>query len=134
MDPSFTIRPAAPFLLTRPRTPDGAFIASGSYDSTIKIWDATIGGPALHNLSGHTDGVHSVAYSPDGAYIAPGSFDNTVKIWDATIGAPALQNLTGHTSYVESVAYSPDGAYVVPGSYDNTIKMWDATNGDYLRI
>ena len=37
-------------------------------------------------LTGHSDGVRSVAYSPDGKHIVSGSDDRTVKIWGARTG------------------------------------------------
>ena len=76
-------------------SPDGKRIASGSYDSTVRLWDADrhVGQP----LTGHTDAVASVAFSPDGTRIASGSEDNTVRVWDAATGQPVGQPLTGHT-------------------------------------
>ena len=61
-------------------SPDGTKIVSGSYDNTIKIWDANTGA-CLQTLTGHSGGVESVAYSPDGTKIISGSWDRTVKIW-----------------------------------------------------
>lgn len=46
-------------------SPDRRWIASGSRDQTIKVWDAATG-DELRTLKGHTDGVKSVAFSPDG--------------------------------------------------------------------
>ena len=40
----------------------------------------------LCTLTGHSDSVHSVAYSPDGKHIVSGSYDKTVKIWDSATG------------------------------------------------
>jgi len=45
-------------------SPDGQTIASGSFDSSVKLWDATTG-QCLNTLQG-TGGVWSVAFSPDG--------------------------------------------------------------------
>ena len=42
--------------------------------------------PGLCTLTGHSDGVRSVAYSPDGKHIVSGSDDRTVKVWDAQTG------------------------------------------------
>ncbi|QRV86978.1 Vegetative incompatibility protein HET-E-1 [Ceratobasidium sp. AG-Ba] len=63
-------------------SPDGAYIASGSWDETIRMWDAHTGQQVGHPLTGHTWPAWSVAYSPDGAYIASGSWDNTIRMWD----------------------------------------------------
>ena len=81
-------------------------IISGSYDNTIKIWDANTG-QCLKTLEGHSDDVISVAYSPDGKKIVSGSSDKTIKIWDAKKGE-CLKTLEGHSDGVISVAYSPD--------------------------
>ena len=47
-------------------SPDGRRIVSGSYDTTIKVWDAETG-REIRTLEGHFAGVNSVAFSPDGA-------------------------------------------------------------------
>ena len=112
-------------------SPDGTKIISGSYDKTIKIWDANTG-ECLKTLEGHSDWVNSVAYSPDGTKIISGSYDKTIKIWDANTGQ-CLKTLDGHKYSVWSVAYSPDGTKIISGSEDKTIKMWDANTGECLK-
>ncbi|KAH8650237.1 hypothetical protein BGZ60DRAFT_473938 [Tricladium varicosporioides] len=113
-------------------SPDGKQVVSGSYDKTVRLWDAATGA-ALQTLEGHSSYVYSVAFSPDGKQVVSGSYDNTVRLWDAATGAAlqtleghsssvystvrlwdaatgaALQTLEGHSSYVYSVAFSPDG-------------------------
>ncbi|NEU72071.1 hypothetical protein PI95_005660, partial [Hassallia byssoidea VB512170] len=59
---------------------DGKTVASGSLDNTIKIWDSSIG-KLIHNLTGHSQAVISVAFSSDGKTVASGSGDKTIKIW-----------------------------------------------------
>jgi hypothetical protein len=111
-------------------SPDGGRLASGSYDGTVRVWDAASGQPLL-SLQGHTGGVASVAFSPDGRLLASGSYDKTLKVWDAGTGQPLL-TLTGHAGWVRSVAFSPDSRRVASGSDDRTLKVWDGATGQHL--
>src|SRR5262247_1313105 len=105
-------------------SPDGKRLATGSFDRTVKLWDADTGQELL-TLKGHSDRVSSVAFSPDGKRLATGSGDQTVKLWDAANGQ-ALLTLKGHSEAVWSVAFSPDGKRLATGSQDHTVKLWDA--------
>ena len=63
---------------------DGKTIASGSQDTTAKLWDAATG-KEIFTLGGHTLGVLSVAFSPDSERLASAGQDGTVKFWDTRI-------------------------------------------------
>ncbi|MGY6274617.1 WD40 repeat domain-containing protein [Methylomonas sp. MgM2] len=110
-------------------SPDGTHIVSGSYDNTLRLWDAKTGAAIGQPMTGHTAPVHSVAFSPDGNRIVSGSADKTLRLWDAKTGAAIGQPLASHTQEVTSVAFSPDGNRIVSGSYDNTLRLWDAKTG-----
>jgi WD40 repeat protein len=58
-------------------------IVSGSWDKSVRIWDASTGAE-VRKLEGHTNGVNSVAFSADGMRIVSGSHDESVRIWDAS--------------------------------------------------
>lgn len=60
-------------------SPDNQIIASGSRrDKTVKLWLPT---GELIQLSGHSKGVTSVAFSADGKTLVSGSYDKKIKIW-----------------------------------------------------
>jgi hypothetical protein len=66
-------------------SPEGRQIVSGSYDNTVRVWDAATG-DCQQTMKGHTGDVNYVSYSTDGTHIVSGSDDNTVRVWDAATG------------------------------------------------
>ncbi|KZT51139.1 WD40 repeat-like protein [Calocera cornea HHB12733] len=110
-------------------SPDGRRIVSGSWDHTLRLWNADTGAAMREPLTGHDRQVTSVAFSPDGRRIVSGSWENTLRLWNADTGAAIDEPLTGHTDGVLSVALSPDSRRIVSGSGDGTLRLWNADTG-----
>ena len=110
---------------------DSRTLASGSWDNTVRLWDA-VTGAHRRTLTGHMNAVLSVVFSPDGRTLASGSFDKTVRLWDGVTGVLRC-TLTGHADWVYSVAFSPDGRTLASGSDDTTIRLWDVGTGVHQR-
>ncbi|KAF7967836.1 hypothetical protein HWV62_32906 [Athelia sp. TMB] len=110
-------------------SPDGRRVVSGSWDETVRAWDAETGALIAAPFNGHTASVYSVAFSPDGQWIASGSRDNSVCVWNAETGALIAGPFAGHTDWVNSVAFSPDGQRIASGSRDKSIRIWDPQTG-----
>ncbi|KAH7201202.1 hypothetical protein DER44DRAFT_827832 [Fusarium oxysporum] len=107
-------------------------VASGSYDKTIRIWDAETG-ECERVLGGHSNRVSSVVFSHDSKKVASGSWDKTIRMWDAETGE-CERVLEGHSNRVSSVVFSHDSKKVASGSYDKTIRIWDVETGDCERV
>jgi WD40 repeat protein len=100
-------------------SPDGRWLASGSADKRVLLWDATTG-EILRPLLGHTDGVLSVAFSPDGQSLASSSDDGTIRLWDIASGhclAVLLSTPEGWVSFVPEAhpGGPPRGAFKMSG-------------------
>jgi serine/threonine protein kinase len=111
-------------------SPDGETLASGSADTTVRLWRVS-DGSTLRTLEGHTLPVTSVAFSPDGATLASGSNDDTVRLWRVSEGS-LLRTLEGHTDTVWSVTFSPDGETLTSGALDSTVCLWRVSDGTLL--
>jgi ribosome assembly protein 4 len=66
-------------------SPDGKSLASGSGDTTVRIWDLTTETP-VHTCEGHKHWVLFVSFSPDCKKIASGGMDHNILIWNAETG------------------------------------------------
>ena len=108
-------------------SPDGQTLASGSQDSTIRLWD-THTGKLKMTLIGETGGIYSVAFSPDGQTLASGSQDSTIRLWDTHTGKLKM-TLIEHAGWVASVAFSPDGTTLASGHAYQTLLLWNTTTG-----
>ena len=104
-------------------SPDGKFIASGSSDSTVCLWNI-IGNPTAQFLLGHEQEVNCLAFNPDGKFLVSGSIDGILCLW-GLLGNLITQPWQGHEEGVISVAFSPNGDSIVSVGFDGTVCLWD---------
>ncbi len=120
---------------------EGDFIASGSRDNTLRVWDVTRGLEILR-FDHLEDTIRAVAFSPDGESLLTGfgrsasSFtNNSVSLWDLTSGAE-IRRYDSHNIWIRSVAFSPDGQYILSASggftdvIDPIIRLWNTETGE----
>ncbi|ETO26531.1 WD-40 repeat protein [Reticulomyxa filosa] len=119
---------------------NGYAICSGSFDTTIRIWDVEKT-KQLIVFKGHRFAAISVKYESNESRISSGantilsgSYDCSIRMWDIRSGQQ-IQMFNGHTNDVNAVEYSPFVAnnievgdisnVICSGSSDNTIRFWD---------
>jgi hypothetical protein len=102
--------------------PDGAQLASGSFDQTVRFWDLGLGRPG-DVFRGHSDFVYAVAYTPDGRSLLSASKDRTIKRIDVH-SIKEDRTYSGHDLEVLSVAVHPDGVRFVSAGAEPQIRWW----------
>ena len=102
---------------------DDSVLITGSYDTTIKVWDIATG-EEIRTLEGHTSGIRCLQF--DDSKLITGSIDETVKIWDWRKGE-CMTTYAVHTSGIVGLHF--DSSLLATASMDKTIKVWDYNGG-----
>jgi len=93
-------------------SPDGATLASASWDHTVRLWPLAGGVPRV--LEGHTQNVNGLAFAPDGRTLVSVSYDQSVRIWPLS-DSPAA-TVIAMPSPLNAVAVGSDGEIVAGGA------------------
>lgn len=103
-------------------SPDGKWLASGSYDRKIILWDVATGQPTTQ-LTGHNGAIYDVDFNPTGKILATASGDQTVKLWSVPEGA-RLDTLGQPEGEMRCVRFSSDGKLLYATGADRQIRQW----------
>lgn len=103
-------------------SPDDKWVASGSADNTVRVWDIATGNEQI-TLTGHNEPVSDLAWSPNGALFATSSADGSIRIWD--LETQQVLTVFETSGWINSIAWSPDGRSLVSGGNDSQLRIWD---------
>lgn len=93
-------------------SPDGATLASASWDNTARLWP--LGGGTPRVLEGHQQNVNGIAFTPNGRSVVTVGYDLTLRIWPlADGGSPTIMTLP---TPLNSVVVAPDGGIITAGA------------------
>uniref|UniRef100_A0A2I3HAQ9 WD repeat domain 88 n=1 Tax=Nomascus leucogenys TaxID=61853 RepID=A0A2I3HAQ9_NOMLE len=106
---------------------DDTKLLSGSYDCTVKLWDAADGSVVRDFEHRPKAPVVECSITADSSRVIAASYDKTVRAWDLETGK--LLWKVRYDTFIVSCKFSPDGKYVVSGfDVDHGICIMDAEN------
>ncbi|KAJ3411728.1 protein with putative role during mitosis [Chytridiales sp. JEL 0842] len=100
----------------------GRYVATGSRDKTIKIWD-TQTDQCIYTLTGHDNWVRGLAFHPNGNFLLSVADDKSLRVWDLASGR-CIKQLDAHPHFVTTIAVNGVGI-VGTGSVDQSVKVWN---------
>ena len=113
-------------LAIHPRKP---FIATGSDDTTWKIWAIPSGEMIVQGKANeHKDWISDLEFSPNGIHMATSSGDSTVVIWDF-VQLSNIMTFKDHVKPVWSISYHYSSNFIVTGSMDMSSRLLDVKLG-----
>ena len=117
--------------------PDGQWLATGSSDGTVILWDAR-GHAPIRTLKPQANpqakaapGVTSLSWSSDARTLATVSTDGALRLWEASTGREVLSLATGAPIFTAAV-FHPDGRHLVALVADQArgtqweLALWEA--------
>ncbi|XP_008115691.1 F-box/WD repeat-containing protein 9 isoform X3 [Anolis carolinensis] len=103
-------------------------VCSGSWDSTVKLWDMAAEGQQFDEISA-TAAVLCLAYLPD--ILVTGTYDKKVSVYDPRAAQALVKMRKLHSSAVLSLA--ADEHFILSGSEDRTLVCFDRRTNSVLQ-
>ncbi|XP_004635619.1 F-box/WD repeat-containing protein 9 isoform X1 [Octodon degus] len=103
-------------------------VCSGSWDSTVKLWDMAADGQQFGELKSKA-AVLCLSYRPD--ILVAGTYDKKVTIYDPRAGPALLKSRRLHSSAV--LALLADDKHIISGSEDHTLVVFDRRTNSVLQ-
>ena len=120
----YTLSEATQGVLSVATSPDGKYIAAGTIDGFVRVYDAA-SHTLLRSLPGKGNMVLVIVFSQDSLMLATGYLDGTIKLWNVDDGR-LVRTLLGQTDPVCSIAFYSDGQRLVSGGQmRRSIQIWN---------
>jgi WD40 repeat protein len=103
-------------------TADGRWLALGSLDGTVRVWDRheLWRAPDVFTAEGN---ITAIAVTPDSRRLIAGSSDSRLGVWQLGAAHLAPELLTDHEDWISVVTTTSDNRWLISGSGDKTVRI-----------
>ncbi|MEM7407626.1 MAG: TIR domain-containing protein [Pseudomonadota bacterium] len=107
-------------------SPDGRYIATGTRQRSVKLWDAMTGA-CVADLRGHEDQPQFGAFSHDGRLLVTTSRDRTARVWNVAhcyevLSLPCVATATDTVLHAQ---FAPDDERLLTTTSLGFLQLWD---------
>jgi U3 small nucleolar RNA-associated protein 13 len=106
--------------------PSSKFLAAGTADSHIKVWDVLKGFQTHNFLGGHRGIITNLLFFPeqDTLKLISSAEDCQLKVWDLVLRGE-VAHLRGHTALITSMTFTNDKSTLITCAKDGKIAFWN---------
>lgn len=107
-------------------SPDGKYIASGSNEGVVTLWNLQTSGQPVSS-GRHKGEILSLNFSTDSKYLVTGGVDGYAVVARTLDGQEVYRLL--HEDWVTDIAFNSNSSWFATVSNDKRIRLWDTDDG-----
>ncbi len=112
-------------------SPDGQWLASGSYDSTAQVWNVKTGQRISEFIEGTP--VNVVSFAGQGRWVVSSSWDGMARVWDAANGTEIARMTTESPTHIDAMAQRPNTNQIAIGDNMGRVWVWELQDPENIK-